>query len=236
MRIRKLFVFTLFLPLLGSSSAAYSQEAEVLIKRVREKLNKVVDYQAEGLLVADIPFMKLPDSKVTVFYKNPDKFRIRKQEGISVVPKGGVSINLNSLFAGDNYTVVNAGTGSFRGNTVRIIKLLPLNETSDIVLSTLQVDEQNALILKSSTTTRDNGSFEMEFTYGRYANVGLPDKVIFLFNLKDYKLPKGVTFEYDPGTVEKKTAETKSKQGKVELRYSSYSINKGISNDVFKQG
>ena len=32
---------------------------------------------------------------------------------------------------------------------------------------------------------------------------GLPDKVIFSFNTKDYKLPKGVTFDYDDGAKKK---------------------------------
>ena len=33
----------------------------------------------------------------------------------------------------------------------------------------------------------------LEMTYGKYAEYGLADKVIFSFNTKDYKLPKGVT-------------------------------------------
>lgn len=211
----------------------YHQQPEELVDRIKKKLSVVRDYQAEGMLVTDIPFMKLPDSKVTIYYKNPDKFRIKKQEGISVVPRGGVSINLNALFAGDNFTIVPAGKGSVRGMPVTILKLLPLDESSDIVLSTLYVLEKDALILKSATTTRDNGSYEMEFIYGRYATYGLPDKVVFQFNLKEYKLPKGMTFEYEGSEKPARDAATGDGKGKVEIIYSSYTINKGLGDQEF---
>lgn len=30
-------------------------------------------------------------------------------------------------------------------------------------------------------------------SYGAFGQYGLPDKVVFSFNTKDYKLPKGIT-------------------------------------------
>ena len=71
-------------------------------------------------------------------------------------------------------------------------------------------------------------------SYGKYADYGLADKLIFSFNTKDYKLPKGVTFDYDDG--EKKPDEmpkVKNRKGKVEIVYSGYTINKGVPDSVF---
>ena len=68
-------------------------------------------------------------------------------------------------------------------------------------------------------------------TYGKYTAYGLPDKVIFSFNTKDYKLPKGITFDFDDGAV-KKPAE-KNKKGRAEIVLSSYIINKGVLDSVF---
>jgi hypothetical protein len=60
-------------------------------------------------------------------------------------------------------------------------------------------------------------------SYGKYIAYGLPDKVTFSFNTKDYKMPKGVTFDFEDGTGAKKTDDkTKPKKGKVELDESSY--------------
>jgi hypothetical protein len=70
--------------------------------------------------------------------------------------------------------------------------------------------------------------------YGKYAEYGLPDNVVFSFNTKDYKLPKGVTLDYDDGT-KKKNETLKNKKGKIEISYSGYIINKGVDEKIFKQ-
>lgn len=225
------FLFLLLLTL--GFQQGFTQAVHPLLKRVQDRLNTVNNYRAEGILRTDVSFIRIPESRVTVLFKNPDKFRIRKQEGISIVPKGGVNINLNALIGGKDYTAVDAGKTSYRGKQVAVIKLLPLQDTSQIVLSTLYIDEQQALVQKAQTTTRNNGSYEMEFDYGRYLKFGLPDKITFLFNTKDYKLPKGVTFEYDPGS-RPETGKQASSQGRIEILYSSYTINKGISDSEFR--
>jgi outer membrane lipoprotein-sorting protein len=234
MQMKKLFALTT-LTIALHFGAAVAQDGQQLVSRVRDKLNRVKDYRADGVLKTNITFMKVPDSKVTVFYRNPDKFRVKKDEGISVVPKGGISINLNSLFSGNEYTAIIAGNTSLNGKDLTIVKLIPVNEENDVVISTLQIDPQTYLIHKASTTTKNNGTYNMALDYGRFAEYGLPDKVIFTFNTKDYKLPKGVTFEYDPGTkAPEKTEKKDQQQGTVEIVYSNYVINKGISDEMFK--
>jgi len=74
----------------------------------------------------------------------------------------------------------------------------------------------------------------MEMSYGKYIDWGLPDKVVFSFNTRDYKLPKGVTFEYDSGNKPKNEDVLKNKKGKVEISYSDYIINKGIDDKIFQ--
>ena len=91
-----------------------------------------------------------------------------------------------------------------------------------------------SVIRKAKTTTRENGTYELEMTYGKYAEWGLADKVSFSFNTKDYKLPKGITFDYDDGTTKEKTpAATANKKGRVDITYSAYIINKGVPDSAF---
>lgn len=212
-----------------------AQDADKLVKDIRAKLAQVNDYKATGKLKTDVSFLKIPISDIQVFYKKPDRFKVKKEGGISLLPKGGVSVNLNSLMMMDKVTAVNAGESVLQGVKVKVVKLLPLDENSDLILTTLYIDADRLLIYKSVTTTRDNGTYDMQMTYGRYEKYGLPDKVIFSFNTKDYKLPKGVTFEYEAGEKPQQTQDAlKNKKGKVEITYSSYAINQGISEAVFK--
>src|SRR4030095_16568987 len=105
-------------------------------------------------------------------------------------------------------------------------------DTADIVLSTLYIDEKDMLVKRSKTTTKENGTYELEMSYGKFMEYGLPDRVIFSFNTKDYKLPKGITLDYDDGS-QKEADKLKNKKGTVEISYTNYIINKGIDSKIF---
>lgn len=210
----------------------YGQDPAALLQKVRARLDQVNDYQATGLMKTNVPFLKVPEAQVTVYFKRPDKLKIRNDKGISLVPKGAVTISLNNLLKG-TYTTLDAGADTAGGQKVKVIKLLPQDDNADLVLSTLYIDESRLLIVKARTTTRENGSYEVEMTYGKYAAYALPDKVVFTFNTKDYKLPKGLTFDYDDGS-QKKPLPAGAAKGKVELIYQFYNINKGVPDSVFQ--
>ena len=213
----------------------YAQDVDALMKKLRVKMDAVNDYRATGRLKTDVSFLRVPVSKIQVLYRRPDKFRIKKDGGISLLPKGGISVNLNALLATGNVTAIDAGSAVLKGAAMRMIKVLPADEKSDVILSTLYIDEQKLLIRKAVTTTRENGTYEMEMDYGKYAGYGLPDRVVVTFNTTDYKLPKGITFEYDPG---QKPADPKAKpadrKGRVEISYDTYAINPGLKDADFK--
>ncbi len=228
------YCFPVFYCILLSSPGATAQDASSLMKQIQFKLEKINDYEADARLKTQIPFLKVPDATVTVYYKKPDKIKIRNQNGISLVPRETVSISLYSLVHG-SYKALDAGTDTLRGVPVRIIKLLPSDENGELVLATLYVDSRSLLILKAKTTTRENGTDEVELFYGKFIQTTLPDKIVFSFNTQDFKLPKGVTFDYDDGSVKKKViAPGKNERGKIEITYLSYQINKGLSESAFK--
>jgi hypothetical protein len=74
----------------------------------------------------------------------------------------------------------------------------------------------------------------MDLEYSKYAEYGLPDKVTIYMDLKDYKLPKGVTMDYDDLAPAKAAKEPVNKKGNIQISYLSYVINKGLSDGVFK--
>jgi len=224
----------LLLPAFYFSLYGQAQDVNELIAKVKEKLDKVNDYTATGVLKTDVVFIKAPLSNVVIYYKKPNHYRMVKNGGISILPKGGVSVNMSSLISNDKFSILDAGETVINKIKTRIIKLLPTDENSSIVLSTLYIDETTLLVQKAVTTTVDNGTYELTMTYGKYAGYGLPDKVIFSFNAKDYKLPKGITLDFDEKTKPAEGTDQKNKKGKVEITYSSYTINKGISDEVFK--
>src|SRR4030095_9689846 len=205
--MKKIFTIIFAWALINQLSAQTPQE---LVDKIKTKREKVNDYTAKVRLKTNVVFIKAPIASVKVYYKRPDKMKIVNENGISFIPKGSVNINLAKFLSGaGNYEIVDAGIDP--STALRILKLLPSDENTEIVLSTLYIDEKAELIKKAKNTTRDNGTYELEMSYGKYASYGLPDKVIFSFNTKDYKLPKGVTFDYDDGAEKKSEDSLKNK-------------------------
>ena len=212
-----------------------AQDINVLVSNARKKLDKVSDYEATGKMKTNVAFLKIPVANIKLYFKKPDKLKLKSEKGVSFVPKGAMSINLNNLFSGNNFTIIDAGADKIDNINVRVAKLLPDDDNSDMVLTTLYIDPVSFLILKSKTTTKENGTYELKMKYSQYAEYGLPDKILFSFNTKDYKLPKGITFDFDDGTSNKAASKAeKPKKGEAEILLSKYIINKGIADDVFK--
>jgi outer membrane lipoprotein-sorting protein len=228
-------LFRILLVVLAVSSfqmKASSQDMMPLVKRIKAKLDKVNDYTATGTMKTDVAFIKAPIGKVTIYFKKPNKFKLKKDGGISILPKGGISVTMNNILSDKDFVAISAGKQMIGSFMTTVVKLIPTSEKSDIVLSTLYIDETDTVVRKAVTTTKENGTYEVEMTYGKYLSYALPDKLTFSFNTKDYKMPKGVTMEFGEEDKAKKDA-AKVKKGRVEITYTSYVINKGVSDAVF---
>jgi len=230
----KILYLTLLVLLFQKNISA--QDINNVVGNARTKIEKVKDYEAIGKMKTNVTFLKIPIATIKLYFKNPNKFKLTSEKGLSFVPKGSMSINLNTIFTGNNFTIIDAGTDNIDKTNVRVAKLLPNDDNSDLVLTTLYIDPVNYLILKSKTTTKENGTYELKMKYKNYSVFGLPDEILFSFNAKDYKLPKGITFDFDDGTSNKQTAAKleKNKKGVVEILVSKYSINKGLNDAIFK--
>ena len=225
-----------FLFLFQFSLFAQAQDINILVQKVKDKINLVNDYEANGRMKTNVVFLKVPVATIKLYFKKPNRLRIKNEKGISFVPKGAVNINMSNVLSSGKYSVLDAGNDKIGNTAVKVVKLLPEDDNADVVLSTLYIDPVNQVILKTKTTTRDNGTYELEMSYGKYLAYGLPDKILFSFNTKDYKMPKGVTFDFDDGSQKKTAAEKeklKNQKGKMQIFISGYSINKGLADSVF---
>ena len=209
-------------------------QTDPLIEKVSQKLGQVNDYVAEGVMKTDVSFIKASLGKVKVYFKKPNLLKVKKEGGISLLPKGGVSLTINTLLNTKQYTTIPAGIQQLNGKNLTVLKLIPTDDNLDWVISTLWIDPQEALVYKTATTTKENGSYEITMQYGEYANQGLASKIIFSFNTKDYKLPNGITLEFGDEDPAAKQKALKNKKGTIEISYSKYTINKGIPTSIFK--
>ncbi len=61
-------------------------------------------------------FLKVPDAIVKIYYKKPDKIKIKNENGISLVPKETVSISLYSL-VNSHYQALDGGSDNGSGDS-----------------------------------------------------------------------------------------------------------------------
>lgn len=223
------FTFCLF------QGRTYAYDAEQLYYKLRDKVLLVKDYTADIKMKVDITYMRIPALRGKLYFKAPDKLRMERQGGISILPKKNVNLTLRNLIPDGKVTVIDAGTGTIAGKVVRIIKVIPEDEQSGIVLTKIWVDETAILALRTETTTQNEGTVIMDLEYGKYLNYALPDKVKITMDVKEYKLPKGITMDYAEVGPAPKDVKIKNRKGVIEISYLSYTINKGIDDAVFKK-
>ena len=212
-----------------------ADNAETLFYTLRTKILQVQDYTAAVKMKIDVSYMKIPLLKGTLFFKAPDKMRLERNGGISLLPKKNINLTISNLIPTGKVTVIDAGEEVKDGKKLHILKVVPEDDISNIVITKIWVDEERLVAVRAETTTRNDGTVIMDLSFGKYTTYGLPDKVTIFMDLKDYKLPKGVTMDYNNmETPETEAKKVKSQKGTIQITYLKYDINKGIPDEKFK--
>ena len=72
-------------------------DVQTLLAKVKAKIDQVNDYTGDAQMDIAVSFMKVPPSPVKVYFRKPNDLRIIKQGGISILPKGGLNLNLRGV-------------------------------------------------------------------------------------------------------------------------------------------
>jgi outer membrane lipoprotein-sorting protein len=207
-----------------------SNDANEIVKAVLARFNQVNDYMVDIEIKVDIEFLKVPDSKAKLFFKQPNKITL-KSEGFALLPKDGLDFSPSSIIKG-NYTAIFERIESLNGVQTSVIKIVPFNENTNIILSTLWIDNKNSLIRKIESTTKTQGTYTLELFYNDQFKYPLPQQMIFSFNIDKLNLPQTFT-NANPKQSKKKFGKGPI-VGKVYVNYSNYKVNINLSDKVFE--
>lgn len=225
-------IIFLLIPFLSIQSFSQEIKPEVIISEVQNNFNRVQDYQVDVSIKVDVNFLKVPESKAKLYFKQPDKIHF-ESDGFALLPKEGVNFSPFAFTKGD-YTALFEKEEMIDGIKTSIIKIIPLGDVNNIILSTLWIDRSKKVIRKVESTTKTNGTFVMELKYDDpKLNYPLPTSMTFIFNIDKLNLPKSISG--DMNTETKKEDGNKSTTGKVFIKYSNYRVNKGISDSMFDE-
>lgn len=212
--------------------SAQISEPKLLLDSINTKLNRVNDYSADVKIKLNVSFIKIPVKEAKVFYKKPDKIKM-KSTGFALLPKKGINFSLAALL-NKSYTSVWIKKEQIKGNSCDVIKIIPLVEDQDILLATVWIDRKKQLLLRVDANTKSNGSFLIDFVYNSGTNVfDLPEKLHFTFEVNKMSLPMGITGDFDSDKAPEKNS--KPQKAILSLIYSNYLVNKGIPDSFFAE-
>lgn len=223
-----LFLFVLIL----QPVFAQSETPEKILKDVQDEFSKIEDYQVDVRIKVDVEFIKVPETKAKIYFKQPDKTHI-ESEGFAMLPKEGINFSPVGLLK-KRHTALFDKEEVLNGIKTTIIKIVPLEEDTDIILSTFWVDTKRNVVLKVESTTKTNGTFMIELTYDQTSNkFNLPSSMVFSFNVDKMNIPKTWSGDLNSKKSDKKDLKPTT-TGRVFIYYSNYKINQGISDSVFE--
>lgn len=222
----------LFLLLFITEIFSQQKIADELINSVITNFNRVKDYEVDIDIKVDVEFLKVPESKAKIYFKQPDKIRL-KSDGFALLPKEGLDFSPAALTKKD-YTAIYEQDVILNGIKTSVVKVIPVGEQSNIILSTLWIDPINKVIRKVESTTKTNGTFTIELFYNETMKYPLPDKMIFSFNIDKLNLPKAFSNDGNLPKKRKRVPDAPTK-GNVIVEYSDYKVNVGIPDSVFEE-
>lgn len=228
----KLLIALLFITIqMGFSQ---SKNPDEIINGVITNFNKVNDYQVDVNIKVDVEFIKVPETKAKIYFKQPDKVHL-KADGFAMLPKNGMEFSPSSLIKKD-YTAIYEQDVDLNGYKTSIVKVIPLGDQGEVILSTLWIDQKKQVIRKVESTTKTNGTFTIDFTFDDKIKYPLPSKIIFSFNMDKMNLPSTITGETNNENPDKKNKNMGSTtKGQVIVNYSNYVVNKGVPDSIFEE-
>lgn len=211
-----------------------TQDGKAIIDKMISKYNLVKDYEVNADIQIDVEYLKVPKSSVKIFFKQPDKFKFQS-DNFALLPRESINFS-PQLFLKENYTSFYIKDENYNGFSTYVIKIIPLNDKSEIVLTTLWIDKKNYFVRKVEIATKINGTNTIEMEYKNNPVYPLPTQIKFTFEILKSNIPGNFQNQNEN---ENKSAignnNNKTSKGTVIINYKNYKVNIGLSDKIFNE-
>jgi hypothetical protein len=202
-----------------------------IIDSARAVLESVYDYRADIEVEVEVDFINMPVKHATVYYKKPDKIKFKSDEFI-MLPKRGLGDRVTQILD-EPFTAIYLGEEYISEEPCHVVRIVPMGKNPKVILATWWIDRGAHRLARSTTNTKDQGSFTIDFKYEN-DTFPLPSEMIFSFEIEKFSLPlkfigKTQGMEFDKRKMEEVN------EGKVFIRFSNYSINSSMPDELFDE-
>ncbi len=231
--MRKLKFIFLFLMIFFSVSefSPQSKDPDEILEGVKAAFKKIVDYEVDIRVKIDVDFLKVPDSEAKLYFKQPNKIHVESKK-FALLPRQGLDFSPLGLLS-VKYTALYEQEDTIRNIPTSVVKIIPLGNDGDIILSTFWVDQSRNLIIRLESTKKPTGTFTIDFTYEKYdEHYELPSQMEFTFTVDRMMFPRGMDGQSDAHDDGDKNSD--STTGKVYITYANYKVNQGLPDELFE--
>ena len=210
--------------------SAQQMTAEKILLTMKAAADRVKDYSAVLTASVQMERLKIPEMKVKVYFKQPDKIHV-DSKGFSMLPRDGIFLNPSQLL--NKFTAELLSTEKKDGGTFYVIQLIPRadqqkgDRNRPPVASKIWVDGKRWLVTKFESTTQGGGSISVEFRHGLVnGTYWLPEQITALFDVPQRKEES----QEEPGS----RRQVMPRKGTISMTYSDYRVNTGLPDELFE--
>ena len=237
----------LFLFLLANSNAFSNNNPEYIIKKTDDQFREINNYQVDMVISIAIPAFRMPKKKYKVYFKQPDKIKV-KSRGFGLLPKTGMFTsplenfsNLSNIRFSKDLSRTNPNEIMLVGDLVLDSLALDVpNEYARLTFKPtvdVKVDTQNWVITQVLTKIDTVKIMEINNFYDVVDDsFYMPIRSTVEYYVKDARLSKWIN--KDIGTVmgnnHNMNIESDMVKGLISVNYAKYRVNRGIKDSIFE--
>ena len=237
----------LFLFLLANSNAFSNNNPEYIIKKTDDQFREINNYQVDMVISIAIPAFRMPKKKYKVYFKQPDKIKV-KSRGFGLLPKTGMFTsplenfsNLSNIRFSKDLSRTNPNEIMLVGDLVLDSLALDVpNEYARLTFKPtvdVKVDTQNWVITQVLTKIDTVKIMEINNFYDIVDDsFYMPIRSTVEYYVKDARLSKWIN--KDIGTImgnnHNMNIENDMVKGLISVNYAKYRVNRGIKDSIFE--
>ena len=226
--MKKILLCLLWVPFLFSPGLLQAQEEGArTLDALQKKYSGLKDYTVDVNVHFDVEGFKAPDMQAKLFCKPPDKMKIESKR-IFFLPKEGGTFN-PFMFNKEDFEVKLLERLTYEGRNVVKLKLTPKKRKLNAQDFILTVDTDRHLIREMNTSSFDGREVKALIEYGNFGDFDLPTRIELHLNVQFSESMEIRDFGPSAQPAKRVT-------GRVDITYSNYKVNSGLSDDVFKEG
>ena len=226
--MKKILLWLLWVPFLLSPGLLQAQEeAARSLDALQKKYSGLKDYTVDVNVHFDVEGFKAPDMQAKLYCKPPDRMKIESKR-IFFLPKEGGTFN-PLMFNKEDFEVKFLERLTYEGSNAVKLKLTPKkrkpNAPQDFILT---VDTDRNLIREMNISSFDGREVKALIEYGHFSDFDLPTRIELHLDVPFSESREIKDFGPSAQPAKRVT-------GRVDITYSNYRVNSGLSDQIFNE-